>query len=196
MKTEREVDFDKIRVKVLIGDKQDATFSIKGGTYKFSSKGLTDREHDLLSKAYHAFVENKDIKLPPSIKFNMIENCIHEFNDLSELVRGFTLDAISVAGEYFPAHVADDIIKKVHEKRRREASPTGRLTNSSPDLQNIRPKLSREDQEVLDAIKEAVRAPTQSKAAAKYAHPEGMSQEDKRRLRAKARAEARKRVAD
>ena len=172
MKTEREANFDKIKVKVLIGDKQDATFSIKGGTYKFSSKGLTDREHDLLSKAYRAFVENKDIKLPPSIKFNMIENCIHEFNDLSELVRGFTLDAISVAGEYFPAHVADDIIKKVHEKRRRETV-----------------------RETMDRLKQE-RAPAQSKAAAKYVYPEGMSHEDKRRLRAKARAEARKRVAD
>ena len=195
MKTERETEFDKIKVKVLIGDKVDATFSIKGGTYKFSSKGLTDREHELLSKAYRGFVENKDIKLPPSIKFNMIENCIHKFSSLSEFVEGFTADNISVAGQYFPTPEARKIIKEVHENRAKKLSPTGRLTNSSPEMQNIRTKLSEKDQETVDAIKKTMRASAQSKAASPYVYPDGMSPEKKKRFRAKARAEARKRTA-
>lgn len=174
MKTERETEFDKIKVKVLIGDKIDATFSIKGGTYKFSSKGLTDREHELLSKAYRGFVENKDIKLPPSIKFNMIENCIHKFSSLSELVEGFTTDEISISGQYFPLNVANQIIGEVHMKLKK-------------DRETVR--------QTMDRIKKE-RAPARSKAASKYVYPEGMSSEDKRRYRAKARAEARRQTAD
>ena len=174
MKTERETEFDKIKVKVLIGDKIDATFSIKGGTYKFSSKGLTDREHELLSKAYRGFVENKDIKLPPSIKFNMIENCIHKFSSLPELVEGFTTDEISVTGQYFPLNVANQIIGEVHMKRKKERETV---------------------RQTMDRIKKE-RAPARSKAASKYVYPEGMSSEDKRRYRAKARAEARRQTAD
>lgn len=176
MKTERETEFDKIKVKVLIGDKIDATFSIKGGTYKFSSKGLTDREHELLSKAYRGFVENKDIKLPPSIKFNMIENCIHQFSSLSELVEGFTEDSISVSGQYFPTQEAKKIIKDVHRKAKERLS-----------TETVR--------QTMDRIKKE-RAPARSKAASKYVYPEGMSSEDKRRYRAKARAEARRQTAD
>jgi len=166
MMTERETDFDKIKVKALIGDKVDATFSIKGGVYKFSSKGLTDREHQSLSEAYRGFVENKDIKLPPSIKFNMIENLLREFSTLSELVRYFTVDALSIAS---PSLAAPE------DKPKRKPKETVRQT--------------------MDRIKKE-RAPAQSKAAAKYVYPEGMSQEDKRRFRAKARAEARKQAAD
>lgn len=195
MKTHRDTDFDRIKLKVIIGEKQDAVFSIKGGTYKFSSKGLTDREHDLLSKAFNQFVENKDIRLPPSIKFNMIENCIHGFDDLSPLVRGFTADNISVAGQYFPTPEARKIIKEVHENRAKKLSPTGRLTNSSPEMQNIRPKLSEKDQKTVDAIKKTMRASAQSKAASPYVYPDDMSPEEKKRFRAKARAEARKRTA-
>lgn len=175
MKTERETEFDKIKVKVLIGEKRDAVFSIKGGTYKFSSKGLTDREHDLLSKAFHRFVENKDIRLPPSIKFNMIENCIHGFDSLSTLVRGFTEDSISVSGQYFPTQEAKKIIKDVHKK-----------TKERLNKETVR--------QTMDRIKEE-RAPAQSKAAARYDYPDGMSPEEKKRFRAKARAEARKRTA-
>ncbi len=195
MKTERKTDFDKISVKAILGEKVDATFSIKGGTYKFSSKGLTDKEHESLSKAFNQFVENKDIRLPPSIKFNMIENCIHGFDDLSTLVRGFTADSISIAGQYFPAPETRKIIKKVHESRAKKLSPTGRLTNSSPEMQNIRPKLSEKDQKTVDAIKEAMRASAQSKAASPYVYPDGMPPEEKKRFRAKARAEARKQAA-
>lgn len=176
MKTERETDFDKIKIKVLVGDKMDATFSIKGGVYKFSSKGLTDREHELLSKGYNAFVHNKDIRLPPSIKFNMIENLIHGHDNLSSLVRGFTEDNLSASGQFVPVNA----LPVTKGKQRME--------------RNVNKEVKKTTREIMDRIK-TERAPAQS-SAAKYVYPEGMSQDEKRKFRAKARAEARKQTAD
>ena len=183
MKTERKTDFDRISLKVVLGPKIDASFTVNGGTYRFSSKGLPDFTHQCISKAYHQFVERSVLRVPPSIKFNMIENFAIACKDAADFYTRFT--------EHNLYHQSQSV--PVPE----EKSPTGRLTKSEPEIQNLKPKLDKKSQEAVDAIKKAVRerAPAQSKAASVYVYPEGMSAEDKKRYRAKMRAEARKQAA-
>lgn len=180
MITERSTDFDKIKIKVVLGEKVDVTFITTGGSFKFSSFGLTDDQHRKISDAFREFVEDKMIKLPPSLKFNKIENFAINARSKPDFLVHFTANNLHLSSQSVPVPDAP---------KRQSNRIAGRGTNSqqTPKKETVR--------NIMDRIKKE-RASAPSKAAAKYVYPEGMSQEDKRRFRAKARAEARKQAAD
>jgi hypothetical protein len=138
-KVTRKEQAGKIDVSVTFDNRKGFTFGVRGVTLRFASDQVDDTTHRKVSRVFDEFFHRSTLKVPISVKFNMIENLCTRAKDFSDFLKNWSEQRLYAMPQEVteidppPPEKPSEKAKKAKEAKPRNLAPQFHPKYTYPD---------------------------------------------------------------